>query len=351
MFRRDAIAMKTVALAAFGVAYAAAPIDGLSLAVIAAGFLLNVSAARALGADRTYYGFELAGLAPVRVDAFPYSLTAHPMLIGNAIAFAGTLLNETFRRDWWPLAVAHVALNLAVLWMETHVSARAAWARSSSCRSASAPRCGLSVAAFVGRGRRRAAASLRRGRLPARRWVHASGAYACALYGLYTASLSQADGPRGPARGKTRRRMDMTQRSRAPPQTRRAAPRVAAHRTLSRDARPLRDAEDRALIDGLVAGSRIAIARTWQAGRPSTSTSSPCPPDRRADRPAARQPRHPRPDRAAGPGRQRIAADEAHRRTLHLALQQGSRRRPGPVRQALRRQPALPARPASSCAP
>ncbi len=172
---------------------AAAPIDGLSLAVIAAGFLLNVSAAKALGADRTYYGFELAGLAPVRVDAFPYSLTAHPMLIGNAVAFAGTLLNETFRRDWWPLAVAHVALNLAVLWMETHVTPRRLGALVVVPERV-APRCGLSVAALS------AASGAALGFAATRAACGAAlgaciGAYACALYGLYTASLSQGAVP------------------------------------------------------------------------------------------------------------------------------------------------------------
>lgn len=189
MFRRDAIAMKAIALAAFGVAYVAAPIDGLSMLMIAGGFLLNVSAARALGADRTYYGFELAGLAPVRIDAFPYSLTAHPMLIGNAVAFAGTLLNETFRRDWWPLAAAHVALNLAVLWMETHVTPRRRGAEI-AVRDRAAPRCGLAVAALVtGAGAALGYVATRSGGGAGLGAL--SGAYGCALYALYTSSLSR----------------------------------------------------------------------------------------------------------------------------------------------------------------
>ena len=148
MFRRDAIAMKAVALAAFGVAYFAAPLDWRSIAVIAAGFLLNISAASALGADRTYYGFELAGLAPKRIEAFPYSLTAHPMLIGNMVAFAGTLLNEPFRRDWWPLAAAHVALNLGALWMETRVPPRRRGTRIVAPDRV-APRCGPLAGSLV----------------------------------------------------------------------------------------------------------------------------------------------------------------------------------------------------------
>ena len=47
-------------------------------------------AAAVLGIDRTYYGHEVLGLAPKRLTAFPYSLTAHPMILGNVAAFGGT---------------------------------------------------------------------------------------------------------------------------------------------------------------------------------------------------------------------------------------------------------------------
>jgi hypothetical protein len=71
-----------------------------------------------LGVDRTYYGHEDAGLPPQRVTAFPYSLTAHPMILGNVAAFGGTLLNAGFREQWWPLASLHVAANIGLLAME-----------------------------------------------------------------------------------------------------------------------------------------------------------------------------------------------------------------------------------------
>ena len=124
VFERDAILMKSVSLAAFGSVYLTAAPDGLSLLVVAVGLLLNLAAARRLGTDRTYYGYELAGLPPKRVAAFPYSVLAHPMLTGNAMAFAGTLLNEEFRADWWPLALTHVVLNLAILVMEVRAPPR-----------------------------------------------------------------------------------------------------------------------------------------------------------------------------------------------------------------------------------
>ena len=117
-FKREAIALKAVSVAALAFVYLQAPIDLVSLAVIAGGILLNVTAAAALGLDRTYYGHEVAGLPAERVTAFPYSMTAHPMILGNVAAFGGTLINPAFRDAWWPLAGLHVALNLGLLGME-----------------------------------------------------------------------------------------------------------------------------------------------------------------------------------------------------------------------------------------
>jgi hypothetical protein len=118
VFKRDAVAMKTVSVAILAVVYLANPIDLASLTVIAAGVLLNLRAAAALGIDRTYYGHEVAGLPGRRITAFPYSLTSHPMILGNVAAFGGTLINASFREQWWPLAVVHVVLNAGLLAME-----------------------------------------------------------------------------------------------------------------------------------------------------------------------------------------------------------------------------------------
>lgn len=137
IFKRDAVAMKTVAVAALAAVYLAAPIDAISLIVIAGGILLNVRAAMVLGVDRTYYGHEVAGLPLQRITAFPYSLTAHPMILGNVAAFGGTLINPAFREQWWPLACLHVGLNIGLLAMEL----------------AGTPRCAVRIggaAAFVG---------------------------------------------------------------------------------------------------------------------------------------------------------------------------------------------------------
>ena len=118
VFKRDAVAMKTVSVAILAAVYLANPIDLASLIVVGCGILLNVRAAAALGIDRTYYGHEVAGLPPRRITDFPYSLTDHPMIVGNVAAFGGTLINPEFRQHWWPLAGLHVALNIGVLAME-----------------------------------------------------------------------------------------------------------------------------------------------------------------------------------------------------------------------------------------
>ncbi len=122
IFKRDAVLMKSVALLALASAYLAAELDYASLAVVAAGFLLNMLAASALGSDRTYYGYEVADLPRLQVTRFPYSVISHPMLVGNMLAYGGTLLNAGFREQWWPLACAHVALNLGLLAMERYVA-------------------------------------------------------------------------------------------------------------------------------------------------------------------------------------------------------------------------------------
>lgn len=118
VFKRDAVAMKTVSVAALAFVYLRVPLDPVSLAVILGGILLNACAARVLGLDRTHYGHELVGLPARRVTAFPYSLTGHPMILGNVAAFGGTLINPDFRAAWWPLAALHVALNIGLLAME-----------------------------------------------------------------------------------------------------------------------------------------------------------------------------------------------------------------------------------------
>lgn len=117
-FKHDALLLKALSVGALAIVYAKEPLDPLSLAVIALGVGLNARAAAVLGIDRTYYGIEVAGLPPLRATAFPYSVLSHPMIVGNVMAFGGTLINPGFREAWWPLASLHVALNLGLLAME-----------------------------------------------------------------------------------------------------------------------------------------------------------------------------------------------------------------------------------------
>ncbi|MEM9441045.1 MAG: methyltransferase [Pseudomonadota bacterium] len=119
-FIQDAVALKTISLVVFALVLLSALPNALAIIVMALGFTFNISAARALGTERTYYGYELADLPPKRVTSFPYSLTAHPMLIGNMLAYGGTLLDGTFRADWWPLGILHVILNLLIIVSEAY---------------------------------------------------------------------------------------------------------------------------------------------------------------------------------------------------------------------------------------
>jgi hypothetical protein len=124
-FKRDAILMKSVSLAVLGWAFFSGNPDILSLIVVTFGFALNAYAAIIMGSDRSYYGYELGGLPYQRITSFPYSITAHPMLIGNIVAFGGLLINAEFRENWWPLAIMHMAMNAGLLIMETKLDDRA----------------------------------------------------------------------------------------------------------------------------------------------------------------------------------------------------------------------------------
>ena len=121
-FKRDAILMKSVSMASLGWAFLSTSSSLLSVCVVMLGFTLNAYSAFVLGSNRTYYGYEIGAVSESRITSFPYSITAHPMLIGNMIAFGGTLIDPDFRHEWWPLAIAHVAMNFGLLIMETKLS-------------------------------------------------------------------------------------------------------------------------------------------------------------------------------------------------------------------------------------
>ena len=119
-FIHDSVVLKSISLLAFFFALVVTWPSPFPLILMAAGFALNIAAARALGTERTYYGFELAALPPKRVTSFPYSITRHPMLIGSMLAYGAPLLDMFFREAWWPLALLHVLLNLLIILNESH---------------------------------------------------------------------------------------------------------------------------------------------------------------------------------------------------------------------------------------
>jgi protein-S-isoprenylcysteine O-methyltransferase Ste14 len=193
VFKRDAITMKTVALAVLAGAYLTASPDLLSLGAVAAGFSLNALGARALGSDRTYYGHEVAGMPRRRITAFPYSWISHPMLVGNIAAFGGTMLNPAFRERWWPLAGIHVAMNTALLLMEVAVEPRRG--RPCAVRQPLETGCGVVATAALLGGSIASREPLGVG-APLGALVGACvGAYACVLYFAYAACPSRDEPP------------------------------------------------------------------------------------------------------------------------------------------------------------
>lgn len=190
VFQRDAVLMKTTALGLLAWLCFQTPLNVASLALALAGFGLNSVAAAVLGADRTYYGRELTDLPELRVTSFPYSWISHPMLVGNMLGYGATLLNFDFARRWWPLPVAHLALNVGLLGMELYVRPlRLTAPASRRATSRSASRLAWAAVAF-------AAAAL--GALAARQshpWTAAAlggglAIYAGTLFECYTARKS-----------------------------------------------------------------------------------------------------------------------------------------------------------------
>ena len=123
-FKRDAVVMKMASLALLASVYFSYPANFSSILIVAGGFLLNAIAAHKLGSDRTYYGYEIAAMPSERVTGFPFSWVAHPMLLGNMVAYGALMVNEGFRLSWWPLASLHVIANAALLGMEIFVRPR-----------------------------------------------------------------------------------------------------------------------------------------------------------------------------------------------------------------------------------
>jgi hypothetical protein len=122
---RDAIAQKTVSMTLLGGLYLLHPcFEPLSAALILGGVGLSLWAASSLGMSRTYFGAELGIVPPARIEAAPYGLVPHPMILGSLIALLGVQLQPELRAAHPWLAPAHAALYLNHLAQEHHVSRR-----------------------------------------------------------------------------------------------------------------------------------------------------------------------------------------------------------------------------------
>lgn len=127
VFVRNATFFKALALAELAALYLLHfEFDAVSLALIAAGGGLSYAAYRALGAERTYFGAELGRCEPRRVDAFPYGLVPHPMIVGGVLLLAGFHALAPLRAAWPWLVPVHIGLYLAHLGQEVAAARRAA---------------------------------------------------------------------------------------------------------------------------------------------------------------------------------------------------------------------------------
>ena len=114
-FKRDAIMMKSVAMGVLGWAFLSGAPDLLSVTVMTLGFALNTYAAAIMGSDRCYYGYEIGGLPGHRITSFPYSITAHPMLIGNIVAFTVGPTGVALISDYWLRDSARIGVAVAIM--------------------------------------------------------------------------------------------------------------------------------------------------------------------------------------------------------------------------------------------
>ena len=116
-FKRDALLYKSLALTQAFIQYVyrfdySAP-DFVSLGLIALGFGLAAMATKALGVDRTYFGWELGEITGGYVSSgFPYGVIPHPMIVGGIIGWLGIHKLDAFREAWPMYVPLHVCLYI-----------------------------------------------------------------------------------------------------------------------------------------------------------------------------------------------------------------------------------------------
>lgn len=112
-FKRNVMFFKTVAiLHLVYLYYKHLEVDPASIALLAAGYSLSISATRALGIDATYFGVELGECAPRFVSSFPYGVIPHPMILGGIVGFLGFHKLEGLRTEMPWLVPMHIGFYL-----------------------------------------------------------------------------------------------------------------------------------------------------------------------------------------------------------------------------------------------
>eukprot|EP00937_MAST-01D_sp_MAST-1D-sp2_P000997 g997.t1 len=136
LFKRDAVLFKSVALAqAFAIFmqhFQSDTPDWGALALMGLGFALSSAATRALGIDRTYFGWEVGAIKGKYVASWPYGSIPHPMIVGSITAWLGFHKLVGFRTQLPWFAPLHVALYLAHMAQE-HVAVHSTGKLKKAC--------------------------------------------------------------------------------------------------------------------------------------------------------------------------------------------------------------------------
>lgn len=111
LFKRNVLVFKTLAMSQLAYFYLSNfEFDPVSLAMIAVGYFIAISATVAIGVDRTYFGVELGVYEPKWVSSFPYNCIPHPMIVGAIMGLAGVHKMAGMREAMPWLVPGHIAL-------------------------------------------------------------------------------------------------------------------------------------------------------------------------------------------------------------------------------------------------
>eukprot|EP00471_Norrisiella_sphaerica_P002001 CAMPEP_0184482826 /NCGR_PEP_ID=MMETSP0113_2-20130426/4420_1 /TAXON_ID=91329 /ORGANISM="Norrisiella sphaerica, Strain BC52" /LENGTH=584 /DNA_ID=CAMNT_0026862819 /DNA_START=139 /DNA_END=1893 /DNA_ORIENTATION=- len=112
-FKRDAVFYKTIAVSTLAYYYIKHfEVDVISIILLAVGYTIAISATKALGIDKTYFGSELGHCKPEYISAFPYNCIPHPMIVGACIGLLGFHKLAGLRHEMPYLVPTHIILYL-----------------------------------------------------------------------------------------------------------------------------------------------------------------------------------------------------------------------------------------------